>query len=129
MSLAFSCVVSFVHSFITLLLYLFISALLQVFQTPSLKYCYFTQKKQHKSHGSNRDALPLVQCTNAYPPPHQNGPVFSPPLENERRREKMALQSKESVCFFRFDVGYWFGVHLKVFFWGFSTQFYSFLLP
>ena len=91
------CVVSFVHSFFTLLLYLFISALLQVFQTPSLKYCYFTQKKQHKSHGSNRDALPLVQCTNAYPPPpHQNRPVFSPPLENEGLFEKIA-DSKESI--------------------------------
>ena len=95
------------HLYIPLLLYYFIysyCALLQVVQTPSLKYSYVTQKKkQHKSHGSNRDALPLVQCTNACKqPPHPERPVFHT-LENERLFEKIA-DSKESIfpirCFF-----------------------------
>ena len=86
------------HLYIPLLLYLFICALCRFFSIPSLKHRPFTQKKkasvtvQTANRCVSHHALPLMQCTNAYPP-HQKALIHTP--QNERLRKKWL--SKESI--------------------------------
>ena len=117
----------FLHSFITLSIHM---CALQVFFNSIFKICFFHAKKNSIRHRKPRKSckhhtLPLVQCTNAYPPPHQNALFFTPLKTNAV--EKKLRTPKECIC----PIRCWLLVRsaFESVFWGFSTQFYSFLLP